>query len=401
MESNEVSLLVKPRKKRISKILLAVVITAVISVLLSFICFYFIFLGNDRNIKLAELDFIVDKYFYGDVDAQQVNDNLFRGYVEGLGDRFSAFYNREETKKRTDSLSGSAQGIGIIVTQCPDTQYIYVKHVYSGAPAEKAGILEKDLIYEIDSVSVLDTGYIEAVNSIIREKGETVTLSILRGKEKIKVSVEFSEFKAQSVFSKITDHNFGYIEITSFNDETVVQFKNSVNQLTEKGVKGLIFDLRGNGGGTVSSVTDMLDMLCPEGTLMTVRYADGREEIMAKSDKDEINLPMAVLTDGSTASASELFAANIKDFGKGVTIGSKTFGKGVMQTTYNLTDGSSVALTVAEFFAHSGVSFNKVGIVPDIRVELNEEQQKYYHQLSLKEDPVIVAAVDFLNDYEN
>ena len=398
MESNEVTPLVKTRKKRISKILLAVVITAVISVFISFLSFYLIFLGSDRNIKLSELDFIVDNYFYGDVDVQQVNDYLLKGYVEGLGDRFSAYYNKEDTKKRTDSLNGSAQGIGVIISKCPDTNYIYVKHVYSGSPAEKAGILEKDLIYAIDSVSVVESGYAEAVNSIIRETGEMVNLSILRGNEKIDVSVEFSEFKAQSVFWEITEDNIGYMKITSFNNETVVQFKNAINQLTKEGVKGLIFDLRGNGGGTVSSVNDMLDILCPEGTLMTVKYSNGKESVMAKSDKDEINLPMAVLIDGSTASASELFAANIKDFKKGVTVGSKTFGKGVMQTTYNLTDGSSVAITVAEFFSHSGISFNKEGIEPDISVELSETQLKYYHQLSLDEDSVIVAAADYINE---
>ncbi len=400
MESQEVTLLETAPKKRIPKILLAVVITAVISVFISFLAFYLIFLGNDRYAKLRELDFLVNNYYYGDIDKEKITDSVLKGYVSGLEDRFSSFHNAEETKKRSNTLSGSAEGIGIIVTKHPDTGNIFVNNVYEGAPADKAGIISGDQISAIDSVPVTDTGYTEAVNSIMREIGDTVKLTVLREEKTFEITVEYAEFKAQSVFWQITDNNFGYVEITSFNDETVVQFKNAVNQLTQKNIRGIIFDLRGNGGGTVSSVTEMVDMLCPEGVVMTVKYADGKEEIMAKSDSEEIDLPMAVLTDGATASASELFAASIKDFNKGVTVGEKTFGKGVMQTTYNLLDGSSAVLTVAEFFPHSGESFNKTGITPDIAVELTEEQLKYRHQLSIDADPVVLAAVDYLNNYD-
>ncbi len=389
----------KATKKRISKILLAVVITAVISVFISFIAFYMIFLSSNKYISFSELDFLIDSYYYGDVDKEKMNDSALKGYVNGLDDRFSNYYNAQETEKRSDTLSGSAEGIGIIVTRYPDTENIYINNVYEGAPAAKAGLIAGDCIIAIDSVPVSDTGYAQAVGSIIREIGDKVKLTVLRDGKTFDITVEYAEFKAQSVFWQITEDNYGYVEITSFNDETVVQFKNAVNQLTEKKVDGFIFDLRGNGGGTVSSVTEMVDLLCPEGTVMTVKYSDGEEEIMAKSDSEEINLPMTVLTDSLTASASELFAASIKDFKKGVTVGETTFGKGVMQTTYNLTGGSSVVLTVAEFFPHSGNSFNKTGIEPDIKVELNEEQRKYINQLTLSEDPVVLAAIGYLNSY--
>ncbi len=386
------------RKKSNKKLLLTAVITAVISVFISFVVFYFVFLGDARFLKLKQLDFLVRNNFYGDVDETELTDSIIEGYVKGIGDRFAGYYDVESTEKRVDSLNGNGSGIGIIVTEHPDTGYIYVKNVYDDGPAAKAGIVSGDQITAIDNISVLDTGYSQAVDSIIRELGETVELALLRGDKSITVTVEYSKFTTQTVFAQFFDGGYGYIEITSFNNETTAQFENAVNQLVQLGAKALIFDLRGNGGGTVDSVTEMVDFICPEGVVMTVKYADGREEVLAESDKNEIDLPMVVLTDGSTASASELFTASVKEFGKGISVGEKTFGKGVMQTTYNLYDGSSVAFTVAEFLPHSGNSFNGVGISPNIEISLTEEQSKYRHQLSKDSDPVISAAVEYLNE---
>lgn len=386
------------KKRNNKKLLLTAVITAVISVFISFVVFYFVFLGNGRFLKLKQLDFFVNNYFYGDVDETELTDSVIEGYVKGLGDRFAGYYDVESAEKRADSLNGTGSGIGIIVTQHPDTGYIYVKNVYDGCPAAKAGITVGDQITAIDNISVLETGYSEAVDSIIRELGETVELTLLRGDKTLSVTVEYAEFTTQTVFAELLDSGYGYIEITSFNNETTVQFENTINQLAEQGAKALIFDLRGNGGGTVDSVTEMVDFICPEGVIMTVKYSDGSQEVIAESDKEEVDLPMVVLTDSSTASASELFTASVKEFGKGISIGEKTFGKGVMQTTYNLYDGSSVAFTVAEFFPHSGKSFNEVGISPDIQVTITEEQSKYRYLLSKDADPVISAAVEYLNE---
>lgn len=388
-------------KKKINiKLLLTAVITAVISVFISFVVFYFVFLGDGKYTKLKQLDFFVENYFYGEVDDTELTDSIIEGYVDGLNDRFAGYYDVESAEKRADSLNGTGSGIGIIVTQHPDTGYIYVKNIYDNGPAAKSGITVGDQITAIDNVSVLDTGYSEAVDSIIRELGQQVALTLLRGDKTFDVTVEYSKFTTQTVFAKLLDSGYAYIEITSFNNETAVQFENTVNQLVEQGAKALIFDLRGNGGGTVESVTEMVDFICPKGVVMTVRYADGSEKILAESDESEINLPMVVLTDGSTASASELFTASVKEFGKGISVGNKTFGKGVMQTTYNFYDGASVAFTVAEFFPHSGNSFNEVGISPDIDVSITEEQLKYRYLLTVDEDPVISAAVKYLNENE-
>ncbi len=390
---------IKPKNLKI-KLLLTAVITAVISVFVTGLGFFFILFQNDKYVKLRELDFFIENNFYGDVDTDKVMDSILSGYVYALDDKYAGYYNAEDAKIRNDDLMGTAKGIGVIVTLHPDTKNIYVKHVYNECPAKTAGIAVGDQITAIDGKLVTDTGYTEAVDSILREIGETVRLTMLRGEEAFDVTVEYSSFTSQSVFPKMLDSNIGYIEITSFNAETVAQFENAVNKLENDGAIGLVFDLRGNGGGTVDSVTEMVDFLVPEGVVMTAKYASGKEETVAKSDKDEIDLPMVVLTDRSTASASELFTASIKEFGKGISVGTTTYGKGVMQSTYSLSDGSNVVFTVAEFYPHSGKSFNEKGISPDVEVKLNEEQAKYFHQLDEKDDPVIVAAVEHLVSYE-
>ena len=381
------------------KILLTAVITAVISVFISFLAFYLIFLSDGRYLKLKQLDFFVDNYFYGEIDSTKINDMLIRGYVAGLDDKYANYYSVEETEERTNDLDGKGQGIGVIVMKHPESENIFVKNVYDNAPAYKAGIREGDLIVAVDGVAAEQSSYTEAVNSMLKAVGEKMSLTVLRGEETFEVEIICSEFDAQTVFAKQLD-NYGYVKITAFNGETAVQFENAVNQLVGAGVKALIFDLRSNGGGTVDSVCEMVDFLCPEGDIMTVKYANGKTEVLGESDEDEIELPMVVLTDNATASASELFTASIKDFGKGISLGDTTYGKGVMQTTYRFTDGSSVAFTVAEFFAHSGVSFNGKGIAPDVKCTLTEEQKKYNYTAPVEQDIVVQAALEYLQSNE-
>ena len=400
MQTNEVTSVEQPRKKRISKILLTAVITAVISVFMSFIIFYLIFIGDSKYLKLKQLDFFVNNYFYGKIDTNKINDLIVRGYVSGLEDRFARYYSAEETEARNKDLSGKGQGIGMIVVKHPDSENIFVKNVYDNSPAYLAGIREGDQIVSVDSVSVEEIGYAQAVNAILREVGQDMTLGILRKGETVNVKATCTEFSAQTVFAKMLQNRYGYVQITAFKGETALQFKNSVNQLVSNGVEALIFDLRGNGGGTVDSVCEVLDFICPKGDIITVKYANGKTEVLAESDKEEINLPMVVLTNEQTASAAELFTASLKDFGKGISIGGKTFGKGVMQTTYNFTDGSSVVFTVAEFFPNSGNSFNTLGISPDIEVALSEKELKYQQITPTEKDKVVLSAIEYLTKNE-
>ena len=381
---------------KMPKTLIAVALTAVISVLASFTLFSFLYPEKVQKDKLTQIDALVKEHFYGDIDEKQISDGIMYGYVWGLGDKYSNYFSKEDTEMRNSELDGSGQGIGLIVAKHPDTGNIYVDNVYDDAPAAKAGLRVGDQITAVDSVLVSERGYQQSIDDLIRENGATVVLTVLRNGKTFDTTVEYSQFVAQSVFGQMLESGIGYVEITSFNGGTYVQFKDTVDFLVEEGAKGLIFDLRNNGGGTVTAVTRIVDYLCPEGVIMTAKYADGTVETVAKSDADEINLPMAVLTNGNTASASEIFAANLREFKKAVIVGEKTYGKGVMQTTYTLSDGSSVSLTVAEFFTHSGESFNNKGIAPDVEVKLSEEELKYFYQTATNEDKVVLAAVNEL-----
>lgn len=388
----------KPEKGR-AKLIFTVVLTAVITAFITFsFCKSYFYIEPTVNTKLTELQNIVDRYYYGEPDPDNIEKSMLEGYVYGLNDKYSYYYDISDSDKRSEDLKGNTTGIGIIVVQHPETKNLYVKNVYDNAPANTAGLIPGDQIAAIDLKSVPELGFMEAVNSISREIGETVDLTVIRGDKTLTLTVTYSEFVSQTVFYKLLENGCGYVEITSFNGETPAQFKKAVNDLVLKGATSLIFDLRGNGGGTVDSVTEMVDFLCPEGTIMTAKYADGTIETVATSDASEIDLPMAVLTDETTASAAELFTASIREFGKGVSVGAKTYGKGVMQGTYYLSDGSSVVITIAEFFVHNDVSFNETGIEPQVPVTLTEEQRAYRHLRPLTEDPVFIAAAERLGE---
>ena len=386
------------KKKLIFTVVLTAVITAFIP--LSFCKSYF-YIEPTVNTKLTELRNIVDRYYYGEPDPEMIEKAMLEGYVYGLGDKYSYYFDISDSDKRSEDLKGITTGIGLIVVQHPETKNIYVKNVYDNAPANKAGLRVGDQIAAVDSKLVSELGYAEAVNSISREIGKTVDLTVIRGDKTLNITVTYSEFVSQTVFYRLLENGLGYVEITSFNGETPSQFKSAVNDLVEKGATALIFDVRGNGGGTVDSVTEMVDFLCPEGTVMTAKYGDGTVETVATSDASEIDLPMVVLTDEATASAAELFTASIKEFGKGVSVGAKTYGKGVMQGTYYLSDGSSVVITIAEFFVHNDVSFNEKGIEPEVSVTLTEEQRIYRYIRPLTEDPVLIAAIAKLGESDD
>lgn len=391
----------KPKNGK-KKLIFTVVLTAVITAFITFsFCKSYFYIEPTVNTKLTELRNIVDRYYYGEPDPEMIEKAMLEGYVYGLGDKYSYYFDISDSDKRSEDLKGITTGIGLIVVQHPETKNIYVKNVYDNAPANKAGLRVGDQIAAVDSKLVSELGFAESVNSISREIGKTVDLTVIRGDKTLNITVTYSEFVSQTVFYRLLENGLGYVEITSFNGETPSQFKSAVNDLVEKGATALIFDVRGNGGGTVDSVTEMVDFLCPEGTVMTAKYGDGTVETVATSDASEIDLPMVVLTDEATASAAELFTASIKEFGKGVSVGAKTYGKGVMQGTYYLSDGSSVVITIAEFFVHNDVSFNEKGIEPEVSVTLTEEQRIYRYIRPLTEDPVLIAAIAKLGESDD
>ncbi len=350
---------------------------------------------RNLTLKLEEVDALVQSEYFGDTEDADLTDGIIEGYLTAIGDKYSFYQNSEDAKAVADSFSGDTSGIGVTVAYEKSVKGLYIIRVDFSGPADKAGLQTGDIITSIDGKTVGKLGYKKAVNAIKRAIGEKVELTYLRDGEENRTELLYEEFVRQSVYYHIID-NVGYMLFTGFNSATVEQFKVGIEDLTDKNVKGIIFDLRGNGGGTVSSVCEILDILLPQCDIMTVEYANGEKKVLHTSDENEVDLPFAVLTDEDTASAAELFAAAVRDTGKGVLIGDTTYGKGVMQNTFFLSDDSCVRFTTGTFYPPSGVCFNEVGLEPDYEITYTEEQTENFYKLG-DSDPAVVKAKEYIN----
>lgn len=346
--------------------------------------------------KIAEVDSLVRKNYSGTIDENVLLDSISKGYVSGLNDKYAQYYTAEELKRLNSQNEGVTVGIGVSIVQ-DESGYIKIVEVYKNSPAEAAGFKENDLIVKVGDKDVVATGYTESYNLIQGAAGTKVKLTIRRNgvdqkpTELIRKSVDIP-----SVEYRMIDTN-GYVKITDFAENTIDQFTQAVDSCQKQGAQALIFDLRNNTGGTLDSVLSILDYLLPEGELASATYSDGTTESLKTSDDSYIDLPMVILTNSSTASAAELFAAAVKDFQKGVTVGTNTYGKGVMQTTYSLSDGSGVRITTAKFNPPSRVNFDGVGIAPDYEVALTAEQETKFESLNETNDPQLIKAIEVAN----
>lgn len=346
--------------------------------------------------KLSETDGIIRENYLSTINEDKLNDALVAGYIKGLGDQYSAYIPAEETDELNNKNEGKGSGIGVNCVQHPDTGNIYITLVHDGSSAQTAGLQVGDSIVVVDSQSIQNVGYEKAVELLKGDVGSKCTLQILRGETTLTATVTRKVFEAQTVSSHIIG-DIGVMRITSFATNTDKQFKKQLALLQNQQIKGLVMDLRNNFGGTLSSAQAILDILLPSGNLYTTVYSDQRTETH-ESDEACVDFPVAVLINGHTASASEMFAAAIRDFNKGPLIGNKTYGKGVMQRTYTLSDRSSVVLTIAHFNPPNGINFDGVGIQPDIPVDLSEEQIRNFYLLSAQDDPQLQMALDQLKN---
>ncbi len=346
--------------------------------------------------KLIEIDRLVRREYYWQIDENVLLDAMCDGYIQGLGDKYSYYKNQEETDAKSLDIAGKSVGIGVYIVKNPDSENIIITNVMDNSPASKAGIKQFDEIIAVGDKSVEQLKYSGAVSALKCNVGDKINVTVLRGKQKIDFELLCEEFTTQNVYYR-TVENIGYIKIVSFDKVTSKQFEIAVDNLLEQDVKGLVFDLQGNLGGTFDSMSQMLDKLVGEGNLITIEYANGITKEACESDKDEIDLPMAVLVDSSSASAAELFAATLRDCKKAILIGKKTYGKCVMQRSYTLNDGTSIRFTIAKCLTKSGYDFNDKGLQPDIEIKLNDRQEKYYYKLADNENPHINAAVDWIN----
>lgn len=326
---------------------------------------------------IAEVaDIFKNNYLY-DIDKDALNEDLIRAYVLLSGDRFAHYYSAEEWAAEIAASSGNSFGIGAYVVSVPEGARI--AHPMKNSPAESAGLIAGDLIVKIDGQSIDGYALSEVTSLIAGESGTEVVLTVVRGDETLSIPVKRGTYEAETVMASIitTDKGkYGYVKITEFlsKELTADQFKAAVKGLLKDGCEGLIFDVRDNGGGQVDAVTDMLDFLLPEGPIMHITDLDGNETVPTiMSDASEIDCPMVVLTNGNTASAAELFTSALKDYDKATIIGTNTYGKGCGQNGYTLSNGGVLYVTSFLYNPPYSENYDKIGISPDVEIELPDE----------------------------
>ncbi len=350
---------------------------------------------NSVENNLAQLNEIVYNNFNGEIDSEKINNAVLSAYVKALDDPYAQFISKEEIDEYNSSYKGQSTGIGFNYVMT-DKGNMFICEVHKNSPADKCDIKKGDIITKIDDFKVSSKKSSEITKYFSNaSEGDKFKFTIIRNKKTVIKTVTFSEFIKQTVFyEKIGE--MGYIKFTHFETSTVNQFNDALKELMQKNVKGLIFDVRDNGGGLVSSVSKILDKLLPECDIISVKYKNGKEKVLAKSDKECIDLPMCVLINGNTASASELFAAALKEKRSAKLFGEKTFGKGVMQTTFNLTDGSCVKITVGKFYSPNKVNWDKKGIEPDEKITEKAENLTEEYYLHYENSDVFAAANKYL-----
>ena len=326
--------------------------------------------------KLSVLKGLIDENYIGDVDEEALEEGIYKGYIQGLEDPYSVYYNEEETKDLYETTEGEYSGIGAVLSQDLESGVIALVQIYEGSPAAKAGLKDNDILTKVGDIEVTGMDLSEVVTYIKGEKGTDVDLTVLRGEdaEEITVTATRDTVEAQTVKYEMLEGQTGYLSVSEFDSVTYAQYEEALNELTAQGMTGLIVDLRNNPGGNLNTVCEMLDLVLPKGTIVYTEDKDGKRETATSDDEHQINVPMVVLVNGNSASASEIYAGAVQDYGIGKIVGTQTYGKGVVQQIFDLGDGTSVKLTIAEYFTPNGRSIDGEGITPDVEVEYEADE---------------------------
>lgn len=348
-----------------------------------------------RYSKAIELEKYIKENYLGEVDEEKLFDGQLKGMFEALGDPYSTYMNVDEFKSFTEETEGVYGGIGIIVTPGEDNLITVVSPI-EDTPGERAGIKTGDKIIKVDGEEFTADKMDEAVKRMKGAPNTPVTITVLRtGKsgntQYIDMKIIREEIRLQTVKSDIINSDIGYIKITSFDELTYDDFKKHLNSLMDKNISGLILDLRNNPGGLLNVCVDIADELLGEGIIVYTETKNGEKQY-EYSDKDYVDIPLVLLVNEGSASASEILAGAIKDHNRGILLGNKTFGKGIVQRIRQLKDGSGFKLTVSEYFTPKGENIHGIGIEPDIKVDLPEDIQQIGLE-NLKEDTQLQAAI--------
>lgn len=352
---------------------------------------------EDLDNKLKDIDAIIDDKFYEDIDKQAMNEAAYEGYVSGLGDPYTTYFSKEKYNDFMEDSNGSYEGIGVVVTFGENGEDIEVVSPFAGSPGEKAGVLQGDRILKVDGTDVSGLSLEEVVKLIKGPKGTEVVVSVYRKTtdEMIDLTITRDVINMLTVTHEMLDGSIGYLTISGFQEVTYDQFKEAYDDLEKQGQKGMIIDLRNNPGGYVHIVSQITDELLGKGLIVYTEDKNGKREEIYSDAEHQFTKPLVLLVNAYSASASEILAGAVKDDKIGTLVGTTTFGKGVVQGTYQLEDGSAVKVTVAKYFTPAGNNIHGIGIVPDIVVELPKELQNQF-RIERDQDTQFIKAVEVM-----
>lgn len=329
-------------------------------------------IGSEVEGKLNAIDSVLESFYFGDVDDETAKDNIYKAYLSSYGDKYTMYYTADEYKALKESTNGKFYGIGA-VCQLSGEGGVLLVDVYDNGAGYQAGLRSGDRVVNVDGRDIIDMELSSAVALIKGDKGTSVTLEVIRGTERLTFSAVRDAVEAKTVSYTLLDNNIGYLSISQFEEVTTKQFKAAVEDLQSQGMKGLVIDIRNNPGGLLDTVVGMLKYMLPDGLIVYTEDKQGNRKEYKGQDNDEFNLPLAVIVNGNSASASEIFAGAIQDYGKGTIIGTQTYGKGIVQTVKPLTDGSAIKFTIAKYFTPKGQDIHGKGVTPDMVVEYDTD----------------------------
>ncbi|MCC8025161.1 MAG: S41 family peptidase [Clostridium sp.] len=360
--------------------------------------------------KMTLIENIVGQTFLYDEDAEAVEDYIYRGMMAGLSDPYSVYYSATDYKSMMDTTQGEYSGIGAMISQNRTTGLCTIVKVFEGSPALEAGMQPGDVIYKVEDTLVAGESLEVLVNNFIKGKeGTPVNITVYRSDkdEYAELTMNRRKIEVPTVEHRMLEDSIGYIAVSEFDAITVKQFQEAVDELSNGGMKGLIIDLRNNPGGLLDGAVKMVDYLLPDnitrydkgdGKTLIVYTADKNEkgDVFTASDKHQVDLPMVILINGDSASASEVFTGAMKDYNRATVVGTTSYGKGIVQNLIPLGDGSAIKLTTAHYYTPSGFDLHGKGIEPDVEVDLSEEL-KTQAVVKPEEDNQIRKAVEVMN----
>lgn len=400
------------KRYKVYRTIMLIVLVAFVTFMITSIGFYQYFVkGNSLNKYLAFMTSdesqdisqlldtyrsVINKYYLGEVDEESLKEGAIQGYIEGLGDPYTEYISKEDMEDYLQDTMGNFVGIGIYMVQDTKTNQIMVLSPIKGSPAERAGIKPGDYIISVNGEECTASDMTVIATKIKGEEGSTVKLQILRGEETLDFEITRENVIINPVEGEVLENNIGYIEFSSFDEDTAEQFKTKFEELQAQGITSLIIDLRNNGGGIVEEALDIAGYIADKDSVLLYEVdKDNNEEVEKNDDNPIINMPVIILTNENTASSSEILAGALKDLGKAKIVGTTTYGKGVIQQILTLPDGSGLKITTEKYLTPNRTEINEVGIEPDETVELPESVESIFN-VERSQDTQLQKAIEML-----